>query len=113
MNAERIDNGDKLRHGPCAKQYIDLEDCAADKKVRSHAVSPNNRRTRQATMAKISQFFFTIMMPLFSHAFLCVVIIISGLTQEKLVRCPRQTDVLIQCMKKNPLFFHSNQVNRK
>ena len=58
MNAERIDNGDKLRHGPCAKQYIDLEDCAADKKVRSHAVSPNNRRTRQATMAKMGQAFY-------------------------------------------------------
>ncbi len=43
MNAERTDSGDKLRHGPCAKQYNDLEDCAADKKVRSHGVSPDRR----------------------------------------------------------------------
>ncbi len=28
--------------------------------------------------------------------------------QEKLVRCNRQTDELIKCMKKNPLFFQGN-----
>jgi hypothetical protein len=43
MNADRADSGDKLRHGPCAKQYVDLEDCAADKKVRSHGVSLDRR----------------------------------------------------------------------
>ncbi|KAL9182050.1 hypothetical protein ACHAXT_012393 [Thalassiosira profunda] len=26
--------------------------------------------------------------------------------REKMLRCPRQTDVLIKCMKKNPLYFH-------
>jgi hypothetical protein len=43
MNAERANIVDKLQHGPCAKQYIDLEDCAADKKVRSHGVTPDGR----------------------------------------------------------------------
>mmetsp|Transcript_19159 Transcript_19159/g.38656 ORF Transcript_19159/g.38656 Transcript_19159/m.38656 type:complete len:120 (-) Transcript_19159:295-654(-) len=28
--------------------------------------------------------------------------------KEKLVRCNRQTDELIKCMKKNPLFFQGN-----
>eukprot|EP00585_Thalassiosira_rotula_P012592 CAMPEP_0196130156 /NCGR_PEP_ID=MMETSP0910-20130528/627_1 /TAXON_ID=49265 /ORGANISM="Thalassiosira rotula, Strain GSO102" /LENGTH=101 /DNA_ID=CAMNT_0041389405 /DNA_START=27 /DNA_END=332 /DNA_ORIENTATION=- len=28
--------------------------------------------------------------------------------REKMFRCPRQTDVLIKCVKKNPVFFHSN-----
>lgn len=48
MNAEKVNNGDKLRDGPCAKQYIDLENCAADKKARSHGVS-SNECARQAT----------------------------------------------------------------
>jgi hypothetical protein len=43
MNAEKADSNDnhrdKLRDGPCAKPYFDLEDCAADKIVRSHRVS--------------------------------------------------------------------------
>ena len=34
---------DKLRDGPCAKSYHDLEDCAADKNVRSHRVSCRRR----------------------------------------------------------------------
>ncbi len=30
---------DKLRDGPCANPYLDLEECAADKNVGSHRVS--------------------------------------------------------------------------
>lgn len=42
MNAEQVNSGgDKLRDGPCAKPYLDLETCAFEKKkdVRSHRVS--------------------------------------------------------------------------
>ena len=38
---------DKLRDGPCAKPYLDLEDCAADKNVRSHRVSRRRSRRRR------------------------------------------------------------------
>ncbi|KAL7549868.1 hypothetical protein ACHAWF_013126 [Thalassiosira exigua] len=63
MNSEGVRRGDKLRNGPCAKPYFELEACAADKSAKSH--------------------------------------------REKMVLCPRHTDVLIKCMKKNPLFFKS------
>ena len=42
--AESDNIRDKLRDGPCAKPYLDLEDCAADKNVRSHRVSRRCRR---------------------------------------------------------------------
>ena len=42
MDADNNDKArhdrDKLRDGPCANPYLDLEECAADKNVRSHRV---------------------------------------------------------------------------
>jgi len=42
MNVDDAGDGeDKLRHGPCSKLYIDLEECATkySKTIRSHSVS--------------------------------------------------------------------------
>jgi len=34
-----VDKEDKLREGPCSKQYLDMEACAIEKNVRSPKVS--------------------------------------------------------------------------
>jgi hypothetical protein len=55
MNADKADSNDnhrdKLRDGPCAKPYFDLEECAADKSVRSHRVSRRRRGCVDCGMA--------------------------------------------------------------
>lgn len=38
VEQEQAGEGDKLRDGPCAKPYLELEACAADKNVKSHKV---------------------------------------------------------------------------
>ena len=82
MNADRAESGDKLRHGPCAKQYVDLEDCAADKKVRSHGVSPDRRARLRYHDGRIVVLLH--MIPLSSQFFpLCVIIILGLLVRRK------------------------------
>jgi hypothetical protein len=43
---ERKDNSNKLRDGPCAEHYFELEKCAAEKNItNSHMVSLMHERT--------------------------------------------------------------------
>ena len=53
------DGEDKLRHGPCSKLYIDLEECASNnsKTIRSHSVS---QRPKNAILKK-TQLLFSLM----------------------------------------------------
>lgn len=57
---------------------------------------------------RMSCFVSTQTLSLLNRYLLCCICDDDDVIQEKMIRCPRQTDALIQCMKKNPLFFHSS-----
>ena len=98
---------DKLRDGPCSKPYSDLEACAADKKVRSHKVRAGSVVVNGLGVGCTIKLLCNSPSLVLLRYYHIILIVVAVRIQEKLLRCPRQTDVLIKCMKKNPLYFHA------
>lgn len=95
ITADKSNN--KLLDGPCSSSYIDLELCAAEKDVKTHRVRPFCIWV--VSISTVAYYDINYYLAYFFPFSYCIII------KEKIVRCPRETDSLIKCMKRHPMFF--------
>jgi hypothetical protein len=114
---------DKVRDGPCTKEFAQIDACAKAKGVKGQrvcmvgvcvlwrAIADNSncvctaRNKDSTTILLILMLVVCRLSPLpESHNSNCSIL---RPPQEKLEQCPAQTDYLIKCINKNPKFFYS------
>lgn len=84
-NNDAVKKINKLSDGPCSREYQSLEDCAERKKNRQH------QRQQQQQGMLLSNTITT------NND--------DDANKDKMQSCPSETDRLIKCIRKNPLYF--------